>query len=84
MRGDTMGTVELARLGPGSYVGELSLLDAAPTSARVVAVGAVFALFISGDRFGQFIMNHDEAARRVFHLFARTLAERLRTANLRK
>lgn len=84
VRGDTMGTVELARLGPGSYVGELSLLDAAPTSARVVAVGAVFALFISGDRFGQFIMNHDEAARRVFHLFARTLAERLRTANLRK
>lgn len=84
LRGDTMGSTELARLGPGSYVGELSLLDAAPTSARVVAVGAVFALFISKDRFGQFIMNHDEAARRVFHLFARTLAERLRTANVRK
>jgi tetratricopeptide (TPR) repeat protein len=84
LRGDTVGSTELARLGPGSYVGELSLLDAAPTSARVVAVGAVFALFISKDRFGQFIMNHDEAARRVFHLFARTLAERLRTANVRK
>ncbi len=78
------GATELARLGPGSYVGELSLLDAAPTSARVVAAGSVFALFISADRFAQFIMNHDEAARRVFHLFARTLAERLRTANLRK
>ena len=84
LRGDTMGSAELARLGPGSYVGELSLLDTAPTSARVVTVGAVFALFISKDRFGQFIMNHDEAARRVFHLFARTLAERLRTANVRK
>jgi CRP-like cAMP-binding protein len=84
VRQDAGAVTELARLGPGTYVGELSLLDAAPTSARVVGVGAVFALFISSERFGQFIMNHDEAARRVFHLFARTLAERLRTANVRK
>ncbi len=83
-RAETTGNTELARLGPGSYVGELSLLDAAPTSARVTAVGAVFCLYISSERFGQFIMNHDEASRRIFHLFARTLAERLRTANQRK
>jgi tetratricopeptide (TPR) repeat protein len=74
---------ELARLGPGSCVGELSLLDASRTSARVQAVTAVFALFISQQRFNQFVLTHDDAARRIFHLFARTLAERLRTANAR-
>jgi hypothetical protein len=83
-RVDVTGDTVLARLQPGSYFGELSLLDSSPTSARVVAVGPVFCLFISAERFEQFIMSHDEAARRIYRLFARTLAERLRTANLRK
>lgn len=84
LRADFGRETELARLGPGASVGELSLLDASPTSAKVVAVGPVFGLFISSERFNQFILSHDDAARRIFHLFARTLAERLRTANLRK
>jgi len=84
LRGDAMGVTELARLGPGSYVGELSLIDAAPTSARVVADGSVLGLRISRERFSQYILNHETAAFRIFQLFARTLAERLRTANLRK
>jgi len=83
-RVDVTGDTVLARLSPGSYVGELSLLDSSPTSARVIAVGAVFCLFISAERFDEFIMSHDEAARRTYRLFARTLAERLRTANQRK
>jgi tetratricopeptide (TPR) repeat protein len=77
------GATTLAQLGPGACVGELSLLDASPTSARVAAGSAVFALFISPQRFHQFIQNHDDAARRIFFLFARTLAERLRAANSR-
>jgi tetratricopeptide (TPR) repeat protein len=84
LRGDAMGVTELARLQPGSYVGELSLIDAAPTSARVVADGTVLGLRISRDRFNQYVLNHETAAFRIFQLFARTLAERLRTANLRK
>ena len=84
LRGDAMGITELARLGPGSYVGELSLIDTAPTSARVVADGTVLGLRITRDRFNQYILNHETAAFRIFQLFARTLAERLRTANLRK
>jgi CRP/FNR family cyclic AMP-dependent transcriptional regulator len=84
LRGDAMGVTELARLGPGSYVGELSLIDAAPTSARVVADGSVLGLRISRERFQQYLLNHETAAFRIFQLFARTLAERLRNANLRK
>lgn len=84
LRGDATGITELARLAPGSYVGELSLIDAAPTSARVVADGTVLGLRISRERFNQYVLNHETAAFRIFQLFARTLAERLRTANLRK
>ena len=83
-RVDVTGDTVLARLSPGSYVGELSLLDSSPTSARVIAVGPVFCLFVSAERFDQFILSHDEAARRIYRLFAKTLAERLRTANQRK
>lgn len=83
LRGDATGVAELARLQPGSYVGELSLIDASPTSARVVADGSVLGLRISRERFNQYVLNHETAAFRIFQLFARTLAERLRTANLR-
>jgi|GEM_PF-315584 len=76
-------TKELAQLGPGNYVGEISLIDDAPTSARVVAEGEVAALFISRDRFHQFLYGRDVAAMRIFRLFTRTLAERLRQSNLR-
>ncbi len=73
----------LASLSAGSYVGELSLIDEAPTSARVVAAGPVRALFISRARFNQYLYTHEAAALRIYALFTRTLAERLRQANKR-
>lgn len=80
---DGAKTVPLATLGPSSYVGELSLVDEAPTSARVVAHGAVRALVISKQRFQQYLYTHEQAAGRIFKVFTRTLAERLRQANKR-
>jgi tetratricopeptide (TPR) repeat protein len=76
-------TTPLASLSAGSYVGELSLVDDAPTSARVVAAGPVRALFISRMRFGQYLYTHEAAALRIYALFTRTLAQRLRQANKR-
>lgn len=73
----------LASLSAGSYVGELSLIDEAPTSARVVAAGPVRALFISRARFNQYLYTHEAAALRIYSLFTRTLSERLRQANKR-
>lgn len=73
----------LASLSAGSYVGELSLIDDAPTSARVVAAGPVRALFISRARFQQYLYTHEAAELRIYALFTRTLAERLRRANKR-
>ncbi|MBI5497006.1 MAG: cyclic nucleotide-binding domain-containing protein [Deltaproteobacteria bacterium] len=77
-------TTPLATLGTGKYVGEISLVDDAPTSARVVASGPVRALFLPRERFEHFLYSRETAALRIYRLFTRTLAERLRQANLRR
>lgn len=84
LRVDGGGATELASLGPGAYVGEISLVDDAPTSARVVTATEVRALFISRERFHQYLYGHEVAALRIYRLFTRTLAERLRQANVRR
>ncbi len=85
LRVDATGaTTPLAQLGRGQYVGEISLVDEAPTSARVVANGLVRALFLPRERFEHFLYSRSEAALRIFRLFTRTLAERLRQANQRR
>jgi hypothetical protein len=77
-------TTPLASLRAGAYVGEMSLVDDAPTSARVVATSPVRALFIARERFEQYLYGHDTAAGRIFRLFTKTLAERLRQSNIRR
>lgn len=83
LRVDGATAVPLATLGAGSYVGELSLVDEAPTSARVQAKTPVRALLISRARFQQYLYTHEAASTRIYMLFTRTLAERLRQANKR-
>lgn len=77
-------TTQLAQMGPGKYVGEISLVDDVPTSARVVAHTPVRALFLPRERFDHFLYSREAAAMRIYRLFTRTLAERLRAANQRK
>jgi len=74
----------LATLHAGAYVGDMSLVDDAATSARVVAATPVRALFISHERFDQYLYGHETAALRIYRLFATTLAERLRQSNVRR
>ncbi len=83
VRVDGGQTKPLATLTSGAYVGEVSLVDDAPTSARVVAQGPVRALVISRERFQQYLYTHETAALRIYTLFTKTLAERLRQANKR-
>jgi tetratricopeptide (TPR) repeat protein len=89
----TMGTFEVrriadngeakvvAKLGPGSYVGEMSLIDDAPTSAEVAAAGPSTALKISKQEFALFLGSNDHVALRVYRVFVRTMCDRLRKAN---
>jgi tetratricopeptide (TPR) repeat protein len=69
---------EVAVLGPGDHLGEMSLVDESPTSARVVANGDVVAFEISRDHFLRFLQANDKFAVRVLRVFVRTLCQRLR------
>lgn len=62
-------TRELARLGPGSFFGEMSLLTGEPRSASVVALGEVEVVVVEKDAFSTLL--HDDG-----HL-ARALSEAL-------
>jgi hypothetical protein len=73
----------VTRLGAGTYVGEMSLIDDAPTSARVRAAETVETLHIRRDVFRRYLYTHDLVALRVYKSFVRTLAERLRETNAR-
>ena len=67
----------LNTLGPGAYIGEISLIRHGPTSANVVARQPVRALTISPERFEQFLFGHEAAALRIYRLFASNLADRV-------
>lgn len=70
-------------LSAGEHVGEISLVQDAPTSARVVATTDVEALFISRDAFHRYLEKHDAAAMAIWRHFAVTLAERVRVLSAR-
>jgi tetratricopeptide (TPR) repeat protein len=69
---------EVAVLHEGDHVGEMSLVDESPTSARVVAKGNVVAFEVSRDHFLRFLQANDKFAVRVLRVFVRTLCDRLR------
>lgn len=68
----------LNTLGVGAYVGEISLLQDGPTSARVTARTPVRALFISRDAFLHYLYGSPHAALRIYRLFTLNLADRVR------
>jgi len=77
------GTKRLNTLGPGAYVGEVSLLGKAKTSARVAALDAVQALHIEPTQFEHYLQSRPSAALRIYRLFAENLAERVRALSAR-
>jgi tetratricopeptide (TPR) repeat protein len=68
----------LAALGTGDHVGEMSLIDDAPNSAEVVAKTNVKALAIDEARFNRFLAGDQEVASRIYRVFLKHLADRLR------
>ncbi|MFQ5810157.1 MAG: sigma 54-interacting transcriptional regulator, partial [Armatimonadota bacterium] len=71
-------TVPLARFGPGSYVGEMSVLTGEPTSADVVALEKSVISILPRDDVERVLASVPALGRH----FAATLADRLRQANL--
>jgi CRP-like cAMP-binding protein len=73
---------KLNELATGDYLGEISLIQGGRTSARVVATTPVRALTISRDHFEHYLYAHESAAMRIFRLFAKNLAERVRALSV--
>jgi CRP/FNR family cyclic AMP-dependent transcriptional regulator len=69
---------QIARLGVGEVVGEMSLVDSAPPSATITASGDGIALFFDKTKLMQ-KLDHDEGfASRFYRALAVFIADRLR------
>ena len=80
-REDFGRTVQLARLGPGSVFGEMSLLDKSGASANVVADGRTEILCVDGPELNDLTEQDPAFAARFYHSLATTLSRRLRATN---
>jgi hypothetical protein len=69
------GTTEVATVGPGDLIGELSLLDHRPRTATVTAITAIKALVIPARDFWQVMDDAPAVSRQAMA----TLAQRLRS-----
>jgi len=68
----------LAVLKPGTYFGEMSLIDQAPRSASARAKGEVIALTISKSDFELLLKASDSLSTKIYKFFAQTFSQRLR------
>jgi NTE family protein len=75
---DSLGNAsELAQLGPGQFIGEMSLLTGEPHSATVTAIGPTESLVLGRDDFLALL----GSTPRLAHNISRVLSERLTRAN---
>ncbi|GHG79008.1 cyclic nucleotide-binding domain-containing protein [Comamonas sp. JC664] len=80
---DVLGGAEpgarlLNTLGPGAFIGEVSLILDGDTSAHVLARSEVRALRVTRADFQHYLDTHEAAALRILRLFTEKLAERVR------
>jgi CRP-like cAMP-binding protein len=73
----------LARLGTGSLVGEMALIESDLASANVRAVSEVEALVIPRDAFEKLLESNKALALNVYKAFCRSLSERLRATTIK-
>jgi len=76
----TRGLGQVARMGVGEVVGEMSLVDSAPPSATVTANGNGLALFLNKTKLMQKLDNDEGFGSRFYRALAVFLADRLRDA----
>lgn len=72
----------IAKIGAGKVLGEIALIDDKPRSATVVSVGNTRLALIPEDKLKLLMANRPEMAIQLLKNIGRTLAERLREANL--
>lgn len=75
------GELTLATLGPGSMLGEMSLLERGMRAASVVARAPLSACFVERERFRMLLAQRDRAAFTIQGRITRALCQRLRELN---
>src|SRR5262249_19010829 len=73
---------EIARVGAGEIVGEMSFVDSSPPSATVMAVGDCVALFLDKDTMAKKLEADVAFGCRFYRALAIFLADRLRMRHL--
>lgn len=76
----TRGLGQIARMGVGEVVGEVSLVDSAPASATITASGNCLALFLNKTKLMQKLDSDEGFGSRFYRALAVFLADRLRDA----
>jgi CRP-like cAMP-binding protein len=77
------GELTVARLGPGSVLGEMALLEQGIVSATVIAQTEIRARFMERDDFRTLIAQRDAAVVKLQHAVTLILARKLRALNAR-
>lgn len=73
----------IARMGPGTIVGEVCLIEPAPRSLRMRAGGPTEVFIIDGQKFATLCSANDAGAHKVLRYLALTLCDRLRQTSVR-
>jgi len=77
------GDLPVARLGPGSVLGEMALIEQGVVSATVIARAEVRTQFVERDDFRALVAQRDAAVMKLQHAVAMVLAQKLRALNAR-
>ena len=75
--------ISLAKLGPGSFVGEMSLIDDEPRSASARINEDAVLLIITKSSFQEIITKNAEAGNKILITFIKMLNSRIRNTNKR-
>jgi CRP-like cAMP-binding protein len=78
---DRFSPVKLARLGPGSCVGEYSFIDRKPTSASVVSRANTEVFLLSNDALSRVLTGNAGLERTIYRNLLVLMIERLREDN---
>jgi serine/threonine protein phosphatase PrpC len=77
----TMKGRKLAHIEPGSFFGEMGLIDKSPRSADVIALEPARVLFIPADSFQSLLNRESQISRKILWSFCEALNKRLRATN---
>jgi CRP-like cAMP-binding protein len=75
------GEKEFAQVGPGAFLGEISLMDPGPATATVTTKEGCTALALNHQKLKHFWDEYPHLATVFLHQLARVVAGRIRTAN---